>query len=909
MTVDPTYRLYPAPGLSKTEHATIVDLLRQRAIEQPDKMAYTFYVDGEENPESYTYRQMDERARSIAAELQRLKTEGDRVLMLYPPGLEFIAAFYGCLYAGVVAIPAYPPGLNQRSAARINSISVDAGATTAFTTAKILESRKKVFDSIPELKSLRWIATDTMGEGRPEKWVRPDIAGKSLAYLQYTSGSTSTPKGVMVSHGNVLHNLAYQDEGWKCSSGTGIVSWLPHFHDFGLVFGILEPIFAGVPCVLMSPTAFVQRPVRWLQAIMKHRGSHNAAPNFAFDLCVSQVTPEERDKLDLSGWQVVVNGAEPVRAPTMNRFSQYFAPCGFRPEVFSAGYGLAEATLKVTSDRMGELPVLFSADADGLERHKVVAAQAGAASERVLVGNGKPYFETQVEIVNPDTLKRSAPDEIGEIWVKSPSLCLGYWNRPDASKETFEVRIADTGEGPFLRTGDLGFLRDGYLYITGRAKDLIIIRGVNHYPQDIELTVEQAHPGVRAGRGAAFAVDVKGEERLVIVYEVERSHRDPDMNEMSVAVRRAVAENHDLEVYAFVLVRTGSVPMTSSGKIQRHACKRSFESGELEVVAQSVLDRMIAADRKVVPPRDELESKLVDIWQEILSITPVGITDNFFDLGGNSLLALRLVGRIQQVLGKEVALVDLFTTHTIKELAELLRKEGRTSAFISLVALKPDGKKTPFFCVHPGGGTVMCFVDLTRYMDDGHPFYALQSQGVDGHLKPLKKIEEMAALYVREMRMIQPAGPYLIGGMCLGGIIAYEMAIQLEAMGEKVDLVAIFDTRRPPGFRRAPRPKRMIKQWLGSIANRGQERYLKKVWLANEKARNRYKAKPYGGKITLFWSDESEDEGKQDRVAMWAELAKGGADVVRVPGTHLSLLQEPHVKVLAEKLKGTMGDG
>lgn len=878
---------------------SLPQLLAQCCAECAGTDAYIYLVKGGPERITWTYRDLHERAAGIAAQIVKEIEQGERVLLLYQPGLDFIAAFFGCLYAGAIAVPAYAPGLSARSSGRIASIAADCDARLILLEQKTLETRRKSLDAQPVLKKIKRIATDIIPSQADFETTPGDVA-----YLQYTSGSTSTPKGVMVTHANVLHNLAYQDAGWKCSDGNATVSWMPHFHDFGLVFGILEPLFAGIPGVLLSPPTFVQHPLCWLKAIHDFRGTHTAAPNFAYELCASQISAEEREALDLSCLQVAVNGAEPVRFETLQRFNEVFAPCGFNYEAFSGGYGLAEATLKVASERIGVKPGHCCLDTSALQQSRIDQVPAGTPNSRVLVGNGAPHTDTEIVIANPETLATADEGAIGEIWTRSPSICHGYWNRPDDSRATFEAHLSDTGDGPYLRTGDLGFLHEGDVYITGRLKDLIIIRGVNHYPQDIELTAEHAHNGLRPGRGAAFSIVENGAERLVVIYETKRSYREPDIHEVGPAVRRAVAEEHELEVYALLLVPTGSIPMTSSGKIMRHACRRMYENREFKVLAESILDRSRSATERDGSdrPRNEIETRLAAIWEELLNVSPIGIHDNFFDLGGNSLVALRLAGRIADDFGQELPLADLFRGQTVAEMAQLLDGTRETMQHRSLVPLRAEGEGTPFFCIHPGGGTALCFQDLARHMDPKRPFYGLQSRGLDGKEPPLTEIETMARCYLEEMRDIQPRGPYYIGGMCFGGLIAFEMARQLTAQGETLGLIAVLDTRRPPGYRRKVRPKRLFKQWLGSIDYRDQERYLKKVWLGNEKARRHYRPAPYNGPVKLFWSAESEEQGLKDRVAMWERLAAGGLEVVPIPGLHKTILQQPHVRELARIL-------
>jgi len=566
------------------EVSTLVDLLGYRAQNQSHQTAYTFLQDGETQADSLTYKELDRQARAIAAKLQGIGVTGSRALLLYPPGLEFVSAFFGCLYAGVVAVPAYPPRRNQNMS-RLQAIVASSQATVALTTTSLLSRVENRFTEEPELAQLPWLATDNIASAQAEAWQQPDVSRNTLAFLQYTSGSTGTPKGVMVSHGNLLHNSAVIHKSFADTPNSRGVIWLPHYHDMGLIGGVLQPLYVGMPIILMSAVMFMQKPWRWLQAISHYKATTSGGPNFAYDLCIRKITPEQRASLDLSSWEVAFTGAEPVRAETLEQFAATFADCGFRREAFHPCYGMAETTLMVSGGLRNAPPVMRQVDGVALERNQVVTATSKQEITRTLVGCGQNLLNQKIVIVDPKSLTPCPVNQVGEIWVSSSSVAQGYWNRREETEQAFHAYLADTGDGPFLRTGDLGFLQDGELFITGRIKDVIIIRGQNHYPHDIELTVEKSHPALRSGCGSAFAVEVKGEERLVVVQEVERSYlRKLNVNEVIESIRRAVTAEHALQLYATVLVKTGSIPKTSSGKIQRHACRSGFLTGSLNVV-------------------------------------------------------------------------------------------------------------------------------------------------------------------------------------------------------------------------------------------------------------------------------------------------------------------------------------
>jgi acyl-CoA synthetase (AMP-forming)/AMP-acid ligase II len=577
----------PQPNIPGTKPTTLVELLRQRAIEQPDKLAYTFLVDGKSEGQKLTYAELDEKARAIAALLQQQGAKGERALLLYPQGLEVMAAFLGCLYAGVIAIPLPPPEAARlkRNLPRLEAIAKDAAAKFALTGEGILSLFEDFKGENPEFARMEWLETEKISLDLAEKWQDPAVNEDMLAYLQYTSGSTSTPKGVTISHKNILFHCGNLQTACGYTSDSVTVTWMPYFHDYGLVEGLTVPLFNGHPCYVMSPFAFIKRPFHWLSAITRYKGTHSQAPNFAYDQCVRRVTPAQMEQLDLSCWQGAGNAAEPINPKVMEAFYEKFKACGFKWEAYAPAYGLAEATLLVSTSPVGTEPVFLKADATSLELNRVVPATKDDESVRVLPSCGRLVCDTKVVIAHPDKLTQCAPNEVGEIWVSDPSVASGYWNRPDATKETFQAYLADTGEGPFLRTGDLGFLHAGELYIGGRIKDLIIIRGTNHYPQDIEWTVQQVHPSLRPDYGAAFSVDINGEERLVVVQEVERQKQDIDCDGVIGDIRQAIAEIHELQVYGVVLAKPGNILKTSSGKIQRRACKASWLSGELEVLS------------------------------------------------------------------------------------------------------------------------------------------------------------------------------------------------------------------------------------------------------------------------------------------------------------------------------------
>lgn len=564
--------------------STLVELLRYRALHQPGKLAFTFLQDGEIESSSITYQELDQQARAIAAQLQSFGDTGFLALLLYPPGLEFIAAFFGCLYAGTVAVPAYPPRLNK-NVFRLEAIVASSQSAVVLTTTSQLTNIKDQFAQNPELAALRWLTTNNIASDQALDWQEPALSSDTLAFLQYTSGSTGMPKAVMISHGNLLHNSALIHKCFEHTPSSHGVIWLPPYHDMGLIGGVLQPLYGGFPVTLMSPMSFLQKPLRWLQAISRYKATTSGGPNFAYDLCVRKITPEQRATLDLSSWEVAFNGAEPVHVETIERFVRTFGPCGFLREAFYPCYGMAETTLFISGGLKTDLPIVHNVKATALEPTWVVAAASKQEEVRAIVGMGSTWLDQKIVVVDIKSLTQCLSDQVGEIWVSGLSVAQGYWRRVEETEQTFHAYLTDTGEGPFLRTGDLGFLHNGELFVTGRLKDLIIIRGRNHYPQDIELTVDKSHPALRPCCSAAFSVEVEGEERLIVAQEVERSYlRNLDVDEIVGTIRKAVSEQYELQVYAVLLLKTSSIPKTSSGKIQRYACRSGFLNKTLDVV-------------------------------------------------------------------------------------------------------------------------------------------------------------------------------------------------------------------------------------------------------------------------------------------------------------------------------------
>ncbi len=578
---------------------TYCDLLQSRAALHGDRPVYTFLRDGELDEHTYTYAELDQRAREIAGWLAGRSKPGDRVMLVFSQGLEYLASYFGCLYAGVIAVPAYPPRRNRR-ASRILSMVADADIRVALTTSALLEQMQKTIQAEAPLQTLAWQPVDNIGQDWAGNYSRPDIGRDDIAFLQYTSGSTGIPKGVMVTHGNLMANQRLIRASFQQQEDSMVLAgWLPLHHDMGLIGNALHPVYMGGRLVFLSPVDFLQQPVRWLKMIHRFGGTLSGAPNFAYRLCADEVSLEECEGIDLSSWQVAFNGAEPVRPATMQAFAEKFAPLGFRAQACSPCYGMAETTLLVTGSVNGEPMVRQSFDAAALENGQAITATADdTANAADLAGCGAPHQSVDVRIVDPQTNAECPPGSIGEILVAGDTVTGGYWQREEETRETFNTTfepLVKNGQPPaeaYLRTGDLGFMHDGQLYVTGRLKDLIIVRGANHYPHDIERTVETSHPALMPGAGAAFQIPAdqpKSPGGVVVVQEVRRAQmRQIDPAEVIQAIRAAVSSEHEIRLAAVVLLRPASTPKTTSGKIQRReACRLFLEDGFKTVGAWS----------------------------------------------------------------------------------------------------------------------------------------------------------------------------------------------------------------------------------------------------------------------------------------------------------------------------------
>ncbi|WP_280314778.1 fatty acyl-AMP ligase [Nocardia abscessus] len=554
------------------------DILQRRAASEPDRTAYLFLDENGSETTTLTYRELHERALVVARELGSRCAPGDRALLVFPQSPEFLVAYFGCLYAGVVAVPVNPPRRDKVQDAT-RSIAADCEPVVVLTLGALIETLRPALEPIRTAR--QWIAVDglpvTGADGAP---AAADL--DSVAFLQYTSGSTAAPKGVMVTHRNLMANEEMIRQAFGHDRHSTVVGWAPFFHDQGLIGNVLQPLYVGATSILMSPGTFIRRPLLWLEAISRYRAHTSGGPNFAFDACVARAATAQVPALDLSSWKVAFNGAEPIRAETLTRFAETFAPYGFDARALYPCYGLAEATLLVTGSEKGRGPVTLDVDIEALERGHY--ADVVADRFRTLAGSGRVLRKEHLRIVDPDTGRICPPDRIGEIWVSGEHVAQGYWRNAEATVASFHSRCADDSARTYLRTGDLGVLVDGELYVVGRVKDVVIVRGRNYYPQDIEHTVQGAHPALRAGGGAAFSVPGRDGEKLVVVHEVAREYApEADTADIVGAIRAAVLQEHELAIGEVVLTPAGRVQKTSSGKTMRAAARKRYLAGGFEI--------------------------------------------------------------------------------------------------------------------------------------------------------------------------------------------------------------------------------------------------------------------------------------------------------------------------------------
>jgi acyl-CoA synthetase (AMP-forming)/AMP-acid ligase II/acyl carrier protein len=680
---------------SNHDTRSIIEILRHRTAETPERIAYRFISDKDHGANVLQYAELDSRAMAIGGWLTARGLTGCPIALIFAPGLDYVIAFFGVLYAGGTAVPLNPPG--QRNAnSRLEAVLGDVKCSVALTSTSLLSRIVRVAEQIPCLSTVEFVTVESIPDSAASEWRDPRATPDAVALLQYTSGSTSAPKGVKLRNRNLLHNISMMTRVSGLDHSSVGVSWLPQYHDMGLVAGILMPAYAGFPVTLLSPASFLIQPVCWLEAISMYGATVSGGPNFAYEHCVRNIRQEDLTNIDLNTWRVAYSGAEPIRAQTIDRFVAMFAPCGFRRQTFFPCYGLAEATLMVSGGPVDAQPVSRWIVKAALNDGRVIEAQPDAPESVRVQASGALIADHDVVIVDPEAKTPCEDNRVGEIWVAGGSVGCGYWNRTDESEQMFEAHLADSKRGPFLRSGDLGFVHDGMLFVVGRSKDLVIIRGTNYHPQDIEQTVEECHPSLRPGCGAAFSVEIAGEERLVIVYEVDRKATSLLHNTIVDSIVENVAERHGLRVFAIVLIKQGTIFKTTSGKIQRQRNRSAFLANDLAVIGEwrpppsefgpssfKALDDIESFCR---PGQEaQIETVLVNELARLLGTDPALIDpeQSIYRLGLDSLIAAQLRNHLVSNLDIELDISDLMRRSTIKELISHVRDrmtKGRTRA-------------------------------------------------------------------------------------------------------------------------------------------------------------------------------------------------------------------------------------
>lgn len=675
--------------------ATFPQWIGRHAVDYANREAVTFISD-EQDEQTWTYDQLWRRACSVAARLPKVDGPSPRALLLFPPGIEFMAGFLGCQIAGWIPVPTCYPKAG-REMPRLDSAARDC-APSALICDQHTEQGIDAAKLCEAARDIPRIQTD-LDDHWKSAWIDPDevkLDGDALALLQYTSGSTNEPKGVMVRQSNLMANLEAIRRGfgieWQAGQREQVdtgVFWLPFFHDMGLIGGILEPLYVGGRSVLMSPRAFLQRPIRWLKGISDFRAVISGAPNFAYQLCVDRIQPDQTAGLDLERWRIAFSGAEPVRARTLHDFANRFSPCGFSDSAFYPCYGLAEATLMAAGGEGPAKPNILHVDRESLgERKPEVIDGSDGSKAQALVGCGQPAFETDLRIVDPDKQSELGEREVGEIWLRGSSIALGYWNRSDENTLRFDASLAG-GDSGFFRTGDLGFKHEGELYVTGRLKDVIIIRGRNLFPQDIEETVREAI-GNEAGQCAAMSVESGRAEALAIVAELPRRIDENTLPDLARSIRRSVIEVHEVDPRHVLLVRPATVPLTSSGKVQRSRCRDLFTNDEIRTKYR--YDRSSAGEQSPIPmpklPSDptpnDRQSMVAEVegwmtsWLTVragVEASEVDLEKPFADYGLDSMTAVEMSGEIEDWSGIALTPVIAWNHPTVGRLSEFLVDE------------------------------------------------------------------------------------------------------------------------------------------------------------------------------------------------------------------------------------------
>ncbi len=670
--------------------SNLIELVEQQSQRYNDKVVYQFLKDGETLDQSLTFKELETQVKHLAAHIQANSQSGDRALLLYPSCLDYIVAFYACLVAGVIAVPAYPPKNKNRDWPRLQRILDDSGSRLVISLTSFRGSVDGWFEDQVDHEKPFFIASDELDETCNMPWQRPQVSGDTTAFLQYSSGSTGSPKGVVVSHANLLHNEQVLVSSFQGRDEITLVGWLPIYHDMGLIGNVISALYCGFRFILMSPASVVQKPYRWLKAISDYKAEISGGPNFIYDHCVQQISEEQKQELDLSHWRVAFNGAEAIHAASLERFYKAFACTGFSYSSFSPCYGLAENTLIATCKTPQQAPKSLTFDSKELSYNKAIELIDSINTKTTtLVSSGDNIIGQTVRIVNPQSLSACEDNDIGEIWIAGASVAKGYWNNEVLTQSTFHAYVGD--QGPYMRTGDFGFMREGNLFVTGRMKEVIISNGQNYYPQDIEASLQSESDHFRKGSGAAVAVELEGREQLVIIQELTRQGMRLGSDEVSKLILKAqirVAEQHQLVLSDLVLVKFGALSKTTSGKIQRYRNRERYLAQEIPILHSSMAQQSV-----YVAPETITEQELCSICQELLGGQNIGVNDNFFMLGGNSLMAAKFINRLEEHFQINVEFEELFKAPSLRELSYIIDQKKpamNTQVFDQMSSLLDD---------------------------------------------------------------------------------------------------------------------------------------------------------------------------------------------------------------------------
>jgi acyl-CoA synthetase (AMP-forming)/AMP-acid ligase II/acyl carrier protein len=664
-----------APGIHNhliKSDQTLIDTLSKHAQRTPFKTAFIFLNEETNVQSEITFFELHQKAKMIASYLQKNNLTSKPILLLHPPGIEFIIDFFGCIYAGAIAVPLYPPKRNAKQS-RFQSIIDDTNATLAFTTTKIIDQSETSSSTMQALQGIQLLAHNILSPKLESEWVKPSIHCDDIAFIQYTSGSTSNPKGVINTHKNIFTNEEMIRKAANTSSKTRVCGWAPHYHDMGIIANILHPIHIGALSVLMSPTTFIQKPLRWLETISKYAITYSGGPNFSYELCVDKITEEELASLNLSSWEVAFNGAEPIKAETLVKFENKFKACNFSNKAFFPLFGLAETTVFCTGSHASEKTKYLDVDKHALAKNKIIKPTC-QDNLITLVSCGKTWGDQIVKIVDPVTLTENKNNIVGEIWVKGSNVSKGYWNNKNLTDKTFHAQLKNTDKDFYLRTGDLGFFdSNNDLFVTGRIKDMMIIRGKNIYPHDIENVIESIDDSIKNGGCAVFEYESESTQKITAVAEIERtSLKSINPLQLKDKISQKIAQECDLYLDDVVFINPMSLPKTSSGKKQRQLCKKNYLDKKLSFIKNYTQKKSIPK-KYIQKPRTHTEIILTDLIKKILDISEICLESSLNHLGGNSLVCIQLIMEIKEHFGIEISPCELSNnTLTLKYLSKLI---------------------------------------------------------------------------------------------------------------------------------------------------------------------------------------------------------------------------------------------